>query len=145
MIRIKKILRIFSLSKKGDTLAEALIAVLIIGICLISIVASFFGGLVFFDRMKELSAAILSAQEKMEAIRNMPFNNILALPATFNDPADFLYLRSPTGTIAVTDMSGTAPSNMAQVTVTVSWTSRQGGTLSRSLSALITRGGIDKQ
>ena len=95
-----------SLGRKGFTLVEVLFAVLILGISLVSVGFLFSQGTAFMaGGIKEDAIATQAAQERIEAIRNMPFDSILLLGTTFT-AAGLNNLNNATGTVAVTNPYG---------------------------------------
>ncbi len=134
--------------KKGFTLIEITLTVLILIIISIGIVSIFSHGFAISTETREISIATQAAQQQMELIRDMTFDDILALGTSFTFPSStfpapgFTHLTNPVGAVTV---SSHGDSNIQKVTVTVSWTSPQGRSSSKSLVTLITREGIKKQ
>jgi prepilin-type N-terminal cleavage/methylation domain-containing protein len=129
-------------NNNGFTLLEIMFAVLIVGIALVGIALAFSRSSIFITEIRQTSVATQAAQEEIEIIRDMDFDNILALGSSFT-AAGFSSLNNPIGTLTVDNPYGTA--DMRRVTVTVTWTSPEGRTLSRSLVTLVTRDGINRQ
>ncbi|MCK4244217.1 MAG: hypothetical protein KAX20_01180 [Candidatus Omnitrophica bacterium] len=128
--------------KKGFTLIEITLTILIIIIISIGIVSIFSYGFGISTETREIFIATQAAQEEMELIRDMAFNNIVG--GTFTTPG-FAHLANPVGTVTVDDTYIAGEDDIKKVTVTVSWTSAQGRSSTKSLVTLITREGIDKQ
>ena len=135
-------MKIIFLEKKGFTLIEVLSATLILTVALLGVASSFSRGSVFISEIRERYVATQAAQEEIELIRDMSFNNILALGSSFT-AAGFSSLNTPTGTVIVDDPY--SDSNIRRVTVTVDWISSRGRNLSRNLVTLVTREGINRQ
>lgn len=131
-----------TIKKKGFTLVEILVAVVVLGIALCSIACIFPKGLIFITEIRQTAIATQAAQEEMELIRDMAFDNILELGASFT-AAGFSELNSPTGTLIIDNPYRT--DDMRRVTIVVNWTSLQGRSLSKSLVTLVTREGINRQ
>lgn len=128
--------------KKGFTLIEAFAATCVLAISLLSAGFAIYTQLYFINQLREKSIATLAAQEEVEAIRGMPFDNVLNLGSSFT-ASGFTYLKSPVGTVTVDDIYSTG--NMRRVSITVSWASVTGKALQRTLVTLMSRNGINKQ
>ncbi len=70
--------------KKGFSLIEVLIAVFILGIVSLTLVSVFMYGFSAVYRTKQVSMATQIAQEEVELIRNLNFDDILLLGTTFS-------------------------------------------------------------
>jgi hypothetical protein len=133
-----------SSGRRGFTLIEALSVACILAIGLFAVGAAFFGELAILSKEKSSAIATLAAQEEIENLRGMIFDDILALgPSSSFTTSGFVYLKEPAGTLTLENIYSNA--NIRKVTVTVSWRSIAGATLQNSLATLISRGGIDKQ
>jgi type II secretory pathway pseudopilin PulG len=62
--------------KKGFTLVEALISILLIGIIFLGIVGAFEAGMKILLQSKARAAALFLANQRMEEIRNLPYNDV---------------------------------------------------------------------
>lgn len=129
-------------NKGGFTLIEIMLAVLIVSIGLVGIAFVFSRGSAFITEIRETSIAMQAASQEMELIRGMDFDDILTLGSSFTT-AGFSNLSNPTGTLCVDNPFGT--DDMRRVSITVSWTSPQGRSLSKSLVSLVVRDGINRQ
>lgn len=128
--------------KLGFTLVEALSAAIILGIGLFVLGTVFLQEFSVINKLREMTLATLSAQEEIEQVRGESFDTIKNLGSSFT-ASGFNYLKNPVGTVTVDNIYGN--DNIRRVSVTVSWASRSGATLSKSLVTLVTRDGIDKQ
>jgi len=131
-----------SLNKKGFTLLETIFAIIILSIALIAILSFFSANSFFIIEIKERFIAAQAAQEEMELIRDMAFDDILMLSSSFT-ATGFSSLKDPIGTLTVDNPYGI--DDMRRITITVAWTSSKGRTFSRSLVTLVTREGINRQ
>jgi len=133
-------------TKKGFTLIEALIASIVMAIGLLAVVTAIYSQITLLNQDREKIIATLAAQEEIENIRSMPFDNILNLDSSFV-ASGFIYLNNPSGTISIdsaySPVSGAA--DIRRISVTVSWNSIKGTVLQRTLTTLVTRSGINKQ
>ena len=124
----------------GFTLIEITLTILIIVIVSIGIVSIFSHGFTVSTETREISIATQAAQEEIECIRDMAFGSITSSFTT----SGFTHLTNPVGTVTV-DTYIAGENDIKKVTVTVSWTSAGGRSLTKSLVTLITREGIDKK
>jgi Tfp pilus assembly protein PilV len=140
--------RISLKGKKGFTLIEAFSgsAIFIVSLCAIGLAT--YTEFAFINQNREKALATMAAQEYVERIRAMAFDDILAITSswasnTANIPSAFTYLSNPQGAVTVDNIYGT--DNIRRVSVTVSWDSLSGGSKSRRLVTLMSRNGINKQ
>lgn len=128
--------------RRGLTLVEALLAAIILGVSIVAIATVLYRQFIIINLSREATIATLCAQEEIEKIRGLPFDDILNLNPSFV-ATGFEYLTDPVGTVTVGNSYG---NDIKKISVAVSWTSSLGGrTFSRSLATLVTRSGIDKQ
>ena len=128
--------------KKGFTLVEALTASVVLAIGLFVVGLAIYAEFNFINQNREKAIATLAAQEEIEAIRGMPFDNILNLGSSFTT-SGFTYLKNPIGTLTIDNIYGA--SNIRRVSVTVQWDSLTGRVLQKSLVTIMARNGINKQ
>ena len=126
--------------ESGFTIIEVMIAFTILAIGLAAIGTAQLSALRLTTTSKHLSQAMYLAEEQMEIFHSMPFNATFQIAATdVPDPTNPLipvigdsssYNR--TWTIAPNQ----PPSGLTQITVTVTWTTSNGGRNSVSLTGL---------
>jgi len=133
-------------SRKGYTLVEVLISMVVLGIALVSVAMVFAQSTFMMVDIRQKAVAAECVQDEIEAIRSMSYADILLLNGTaFVAPAPpgIARFKNPVGAITVDNPLGL--NNIRRVTVTVGWTSSSGAAMSRSLATLVTKSGIDKQ
>ncbi|MBN1527000.1 MAG: prepilin-type N-terminal cleavage/methylation domain-containing protein [Candidatus Omnitrophica bacterium] len=137
MIRVR-----WGMRRRGFSLVEALLAAIILGVSLIALGAVFYDQFAIINRAREMTIATLCAQEEIEQVRGMPFDDIVNLSSSFT-ATGFAYLDDPAGTVTVSNSYG---DDIKKISVTVSWkNSLSGTTLTRSMATLVSRYGINKQ
>ena len=140
-------LRIVKLNQ-GFTLIETMIAILILSVGLIGLFTAFSNGPAVIRRTAEISTATKIAQDAMEIVRDSSFATIVGW-GTFSNQ-DFTTttgnatqgLASLNSGVVLLSISDFIDSNIKQVSITVQWTGAQGQTFSRSITTLVTNGGI---
>jgi len=113
---IKKIrFKLFRLDSKGMTLIEVLIALAVLSIALLAMAMTSLSVMRGNATNDMVTQAATVAQDKMEELKNIPFDSLSSGNDTAGD-----YTRQ----WVVTNISAT----LRQITLTVSWPNRQGGT-----------------
>lgn len=135
--RVKKVIRS---SKKGFSLIEVLIAVFILGIVSLTLISVFIYGFNVIYKTKQLTLATQIAQEEVELIRNMNFDDILTLDSSYGHDS-LSELVNGTGTLSLQDGPGT---DIKKLTVSVTWDYR-GTSLRKDVVTFITREGVNKK
>lgn len=139
--------------KKGFTLVEALLASVVLGIGLFTVGLALYAEFNFIHQNRERAIATLAAQEYIEKIRGMPYDNgpgnndIAHITSSWamnsaNKPAASVYLNGFSGAVAVEDSYG---ADVKKVSVRITWNSLAGRQLETQLATLVTRSGIDRQ
>lgn len=128
--------------EQGMTLVEVLVSVFILAVVLVGTVALFAKCSVFAAELKEHSIVNNALNERMEELRNMSYSSITSLSSSFS-AIGFSELDNATGSLTLDNSFSNT--KIQKVTLTVSWTSPQGRSLSKSLSAHFVDGGINQQ
>jgi len=115
---------------------------------LLAVVAAISSQITTLNQNREKAIAALSAQEEIESIRSMPFDDILNLGTSSSFTASgFVYLNNSSGIVTVDNTYGpiSSAADARRISVTVNWKSINGKTLQKTLTTLVTRNGINKQ
>lgn len=128
-------------NQRGLSLIEVLVTIFILAIIMISLISVFIYGFNLLSRTKQVTFATQTAQEAIEFIRNMSFDNVqttTSFPAEINIPA---YLNNGQGSLAIEDGPG---DDIKKLTVSITWDYR-GKQMKKSIVTYITREGINKK
>jgi prepilin-type N-terminal cleavage/methylation domain-containing protein len=128
--------------KEGFTLVEVLMAALILSVTLASSLLVFTKTNILVSRVQQRNIATQAAKEEIERIRDMSFDDAIALDSSFTTTS-FSELFNPVGALTIDDPFDN--DDIRRVTVTVTWNTAQGKELSTTLGTLITRGGINRE
>ncbi len=129
-------------SEQGVTFVEMLFSVFILSIVIVGTIALFAKCDVFATEIKEHAIVKSALNERMEEVRAMGYSSITSLSSTFTS-AGFTQLHNASGSATVDDPF--SDTNIRRVTLTVSWSSPQGKSLTKSLAAYFTNSGINQQ
>ncbi len=128
-------------NQKGYTLMETMVAVSL-GVIAIAAAASTMDSGIFIrtDNRSRLYATN-ALREELEILRNTAFDTVTGYGAnsTFTN-AQVTQLVSGAGTRTIANSFG---ADIRQVTLTVSWRSRRGTTISQSITTLLSRRGLN--
>jgi prepilin-type N-terminal cleavage/methylation domain-containing protein len=127
--------------KEGFTLIEVLITILVLTVVLVAVLSTFIYGFNILARMKQTVIATQCAQEKLEHVRNLTFDEVLVIESTFTHE-HFSLLEDGTGVISLEDTS--LGDDIKKLTVSVLWTFR-GNPMQKDIVTYITREGINKK
>ncbi len=125
--------------EKGFTLIETLIAIAVLAVMLLTLISVFIYGYSAVARARQSALATVIAQEEMETIRALPFDQIAALGSTFSN-AKLAGLLGGQGMLAVEAGAGV---DIKKVSVSVLWTFR-GVPRRKDVVTFMTRKGINK-
>jgi len=124
----------------GFTLVEVLITILLFTVVLTALLSCFIQGFDILMRMKQMTIATQSIQKELELIRNMHYNDILAMDSSFTND-NFSYLESSSGVISLEDSVG---AEIKKLTVSVAWTYR-GRQMRKEVVTYVTKKGINRK
>lgn len=121
-------------SQKGFTYVEVMMTVAFLAITLIPMMIMFWSGTRFVNVTRERNNAAHYAEEKLEAIRDMSYDNITMgnLPDESKTASGIVFTRHTDVETAPAGFTGEGASDMKKIMVTISWNSELGG--SRNLS-----------
>jgi len=125
------------------TLMEAMIATMILGVVLSSVLALASHGARYLNDLRRTARSSQVLQQRMEDIRLLSWSDVQALPVIFFDPNDTNHLYSGTITQAAYD-SYNGNTTVTKLTLTVTWTNQVSRVLTNTLSTLIANGGLNK-
>jgi Tfp pilus assembly protein PilV len=132
-------------AKDGFTLLEAMIATLILGFVLASVLAVLSQCARYVADIRHTARASQILQQEMENIRlTNVWSSLTGLAdTTFSDPSDTNHLYA--GTIAQANyVSYGSTTTVVKVTLTVTWTNQINCELTNTLTALVGNGGLNK-
>lgn len=134
---------IFKRKKKneGFTLIEVLITMVILGVVLMSLITCFIYGFNVLTRTRQTALAAQCVQRELEAIRNIPFNQLSTLGTSWTHE-NLAKLENGQGALTVQD-SGLG-GDIKKLTVRVIWTYR-GRNMQDEIVTYVTRDGINKK
>ena len=127
------------ISERGIGYIEILTNIVVLAVVIGSSIAVFGKCNIFANEIRQRSIVINVLNREIERIRGMNYDAVLTLGTTFTT-AELSQLNNATGTLILDDPFFN--SNIRRVTVTVNWTSPEGRTLTKNLSALISRIGV---
>src|SRR3990167_2265911 len=91
-------------SESGFTLVDVMVATLVLAISLLGTLRVFAQTSVFMEDLRNRSIANNAAQEEIELIRNMDFDNVLALDSPYEfTTSGFDQLSNPSGVLTLED------------------------------------------
>jgi len=141
--------------KKGFTIIEVIVGVLIISVAIVGIAIGFSGGLAMVNEIRQIATADRIAQEIMEELRGG--ESLEAIPSSLEKDG-VTYTLEKDGVTYTLEKDGvtytifvspstiqTAQTALTQVTVAVSFESHTGRNISRRLATYFTENGITKK
>lgn len=125
------------------TLLEAMIATLILGFVLASVLAVLSQCARYLTDIRRTARASQVLQQEMETIRLLDWNTFQSLTNSFSDPSDTnkIYVGTITKSSYDTYSSTTT---VTKVTLTVTWTNQVNRVLTNTLTSLVSNGGLNK-
>jgi len=126
--------------EEGFTFIEVLVTIVVVAVALMALLSVFIYGFNLLSRMKHVAIATQCAQEEVEGIRNLTFDEILALGSSFTNES-LILLENSSGVRTIEDSVG---GDIKKLTVSVFWTYR-GQPLRKDIVTYITREGINKK
>jgi len=134
---------VFKRKKKdeGFTLIEVLVTLLILGMVAMALISCFIYVFNVLARTRQTALAAQCVQRELEAIRNMPFNQLLTLGTSWTHE-NLAKLENGQGALTVQD-SGLGE-DIKKLTVRVTWTYR-GRNMRDEIVTYVTREGINKR
>ena len=131
-----------TMKNRGFTIVEVMTSMAYAAVIMTSLALMLNSGFFVSTNNRDLSYSQNAMREQLETLRRTSFDTIVALPAssTFTN-AQLTKLPSGVGTMAVA--SGFDTTNIKKITLSVSWSSRRGQTLTSQMTTYISRQGIN--
>ena len=139
-MNVEKVIQNQENSQKGFSLIEVLIAVFILGIVSMTLISVFIYGFNVVFRTKQVSLATQIAQEEVELVRNLGYDDILLLGSTYNHDS-LSELVNGAGALSIENGPG---DDIKKLTVSVTWDYR-GTSMRKDVVTFITREGVNKK
>ena len=130
-------------SEAGFTLAEAILATLILGFVLTSVLAVASQCARYLTDIRRTARASQVLQQEMEYVRLLDWNALQSLTNNFTDPSDTNHIYKGTISQSAYATYGTT-STVVEVTLTVTWTNQVNCVLTNTLTTLVSNGGLNK-
>ena len=124
----------------GFSLVEVLIAMVVLGIILLTLISVFAFGYNLIARTQQTALATQVCQAELERIRGLTFDSLASLTTTFTD-AKLAGLISGQGLRAVEAGPG---ADIKKLTLSITWKFR-GQSMRKDIVTYITRMGVDKK
>ena len=126
--------------QKGFSLIEVLIAIFILGIVSVTLISVFIYGFNVVFKTRQVTMATQIAQEEVELVRNMNYDDILLLGSTY-DHDSLSELVNGAGALSIQSGPG---DDIKKLTVSVTW-DYQGTNMRKDVVTFITREGVNKK
>jgi prepilin-type N-terminal cleavage/methylation domain-containing protein len=130
-------------NQRGFTIIEAMIATMILGIVLGSVLAVTSQSARYLSDLRRTARSSQVLQQKVEDIRLLSWSDVQSLPATFTDPNDADGLYSGFITQAAYDTYNNQ-TTVIKLTVGVVWTNGNSRVMTNTLTTLVSNGGLNK-
>lgn len=128
--------------RKGFTLIEQLVAAVVMLVVFVSVTQAFVGIGIVNNRANAQTEAVELMQQKLEQLRNTPYNNLAVGSTDFStEMNDFPSMQSPRS--AVIEITEVNPGILKRIDITVSY-SKSGATRTVATSTLIGLRGINR-
>ena len=128
------------------SLIELLVAMVVLGTALGGVLLLFSKGSIFIAQVESNDVVIDILEEQAETLRQTEFDDIVAnfYPTSNYNSNGFIQLNNPLGRIIIDYPFGSAPPNdsIIRATISLSWDSSSGTTLTKRLVTYITKGGL---
>jgi prepilin-type N-terminal cleavage/methylation domain-containing protein len=139
-LKTDKAVRILKKKEEGFSLVEVLIAVFILGIVSMTLISVFMYGFSVVYRTKQVTLATQIAQEEVELIRNLNYDDILTVGSSFSHDS-LSELVNGQGFLSLQDGPG---EDIKKLTVSVTW-DYKGTNMRKDIVTFVTREGVNKK
>jgi Tfp pilus assembly protein PilV len=125
----------------GMTLLEAMIATMILGLVLASVLAVAAHSYRYISDLRRSATSSQMLQQKMEDIRLLTWSEVQALSSTFSN-TNYPWFAGAVSQSAYDSYGSTT--TVVELTLSVTWTNRSGRVLTNTLTTLVSNGGLNK-
>ena len=126
--------------RRGFSLIEALVALCVLAVIVFSLLPVLIYGFGSAARTRQIALATQICQERVETVRNLPFDTVAALGTTFTSDK----LSRLSGGQGLQAVESGAGDDIKKLTISVAWAYR-GQTLRKDIVTYITRLGVDRK
>jgi prepilin-type N-terminal cleavage/methylation domain-containing protein len=130
-------------NQRGFTIIEAMIATMILGLVLGSVLAVTSQSARYLSDLRRTARSSQVLQQKVEDIRLLSWSDVQSLPTTITDPNDADGLYSGFITQAAYDTYN-GQTTVTKLTVGVVWTNGNSRVMTNTLTTLVSNGGLNK-
>jgi type II secretory pathway pseudopilin PulG len=130
-------------SRHGFTIIEAMIATMVLGLVLGSVLAVTSQSARYLADLRRTARSSQVLQQKVEDIRLLSWSDVQALPSTFSDPSDASGQYAGYVTKSAYDTYN-GQTSVTKLTLYVVWTNSSSHVMTNSLTTLISNGGLNK-
>lgn len=120
----------------GFSLIEVLVGVSLASVIMLSIIPLFWGSIFLNTESRNENVALWSARQRIEEIRNMTFDSVIALPAS--ETVDLPDLPSEQ---RKTEIKNSYGADIKEIVITCNWQGKT-GPKTISINTLVSRNGI---
>ncbi len=129
-------------SEAGFTMIEAMIAAMILGLALSSVLAISAYAFRYLSDIRLTARSSQVLQQKMEDLRLLSWSDLQAVSNAFDDPVHPGLFNGQITQVPYSTYNG--QTTTARVTLTVTWANRNSSVSTNSLTTIVANGGLNK-